>query len=82
MGIALEKPLGAHSYLELIELRKVCLFKMANSLSRLIMREIDQQGTKKRVRTWLRTLREVRDELSESKGLSDEMLVIIYGRIK
>ena len=62
---------------ELIEMQKPCLYKMAESLCKLISSEIEVEGTKKRVAAWLKNLRDVRSGLLEMEGPTSEMVEII-----
>ena len=62
---------------ELLELQTECYTKLVSILCQLITSEIDNRGTKKRVRTWLKSLREIHKELMRSESLDKETASII-----
>ena len=59
----MKEDLEGKSLEELFEMQMTYLNKMAGSLCELITREIDNDGTKKRVRAWLKSLRNVHGDL-------------------
>jgi hypothetical protein len=77
MGENMENNLEGKSIEELLEMQKDCLHRMAGCLCELITREIDNDSTKKRVRAWLKSLRDVRNNFLEIKGASSEILTTI-----
>ena len=62
---------------ELLEMQKTCLNRMAENLCELIICEIEGNGTKKRIRTWLKSLRNLRADLLAIDGVSLEILATI-----
>jgi hypothetical protein len=62
---------------ELMGLKKPCLLEMADCLCKLITMEIDGQGKKKRVRGWLKSLHEVREDIIEMGAASIEEVSMI-----
>jgi len=69
--------LDDYTVIELLQLQTECYAKLVSTLCQLITSEIDNRGTKKRVRAWLKSLREIHKELMQSESLDQETASIL-----